>query len=292
MLTKNVALVCESSTINASELTRVAAALQKQVSRDFAPIWGVSATVSAFVDLDDVPVGYWQIVVKDNIEVTARGIHRDMDGQPFALVQFRKGWPRTASHECLEMLADPFGDRLIAGQSPKADQGRVEFLVEVCDPCAHDDFAYTVNGILVSDFYTPQYLDPVKAAGVRYSYTGAITAPRQVLHGGYLTWKEPISGNWFQEQFFSGAQPAFVPLGPNPPGNTDSLRSMIDRGTRPPEEDPATLESVSRADAVEANCRMAERAKAAALRKRIAELETAYALPRAPQPVKTPRRRS
>ena len=37
-------------------------------------------------------------------------------------------WSLTASHECLEMLADPFGNRLIAGDSPKPDQGRVQIL--------------------------------------------------------------------------------------------------------------------------------------------------------------------
>ena len=31
----------------------------------------------------------------------------------------------------------------------------------------------------MSDFYTPNYFDPVKAAGVRYSYTGAITSPHR-----------------------------------------------------------------------------------------------------------------
>lgn len=100
------------------------------------------------------------------------------------------------------MLADPFGNRLVAGQSPKEDQGRVEFLVEVCDPPEDAQFAYTSNGILVSDFLTPHYYDPVTSSGVRYSYTGAIQAPRTVLQGGYLSWHDPVSDRWFQEQFF------------------------------------------------------------------------------------------
>ena len=47
-----------------------------------------------------------------------------------------------------------------------------------------------MNGVLVSDFYTPHYFDPMKAPGVRYSFTGKITGPRVVLRGGYLSWKE------------------------------------------------------------------------------------------------------
>jgi hypothetical protein len=71
------------------------------------------------------------------------------------LVQASEGWQLTTSHEWLEMLADAFGNRLVAGQSPKEDQGRVEFLLEVCDPPEDAQFAYTSNGILVSDFLTP-----------------------------------------------------------------------------------------------------------------------------------------
>src|SRR5439155_15221952 len=130
-------------------------------------------------------------------------VHSDKDGQPFALVRFNEGWPLTTSHEIIEMLGDPFGNRLIAGQSKKSGQGRVEYLVEVCDPSESSDYAYTVNGIAVSDFYTPNYFDPVKAQGVRYSYTGALTEPRQVLPGGYLSWHDPVSDHWFQENYLS-----------------------------------------------------------------------------------------
>ena len=86
----------------------------------------------------------------------------------------------------LEMLADPFGDRTIAGRSIKSNQGRVNYLVEICDPSEAFAFSYTVDDLPMSDFYTPSFFDPVPAVGVRYSLTGAITSPRQVLKGGYL----------------------------------------------------------------------------------------------------------
>src|SRR5262249_60797197 len=84
------------------------------------------------------------------------------------------------------MLADPFGNRVVAAQSVKPGQGRVRYLVEVCDPSEDTQYGYTVNGLLVSDFYTPHFFDPVKNTAVRYSFTGAITAPRTLLRGGYL----------------------------------------------------------------------------------------------------------
>src|SRR5262249_52021088 len=136
----------------------------------------------------------------------------------------------TASHEALEMLADPFGNRLVAGDSPKADQGRVEFLVEVCDPSEAAQFGYTVNGLTLSDFYTPSYFDPVATPGVRYSYTGAIKEPRSVLRGGYLSWHDLVSDEWWQERFFDGAEPEFVNLG-KLTQKGQSLRAQIDRLT-------------------------------------------------------------
>jgi hypothetical protein len=129
MVLRQVALVSQTNAVTPSDLTKVAAALQKQVTRDFGPIWEVEATVDSFTDLKDVPIGYWPIIVRDDIDQPgAAGVHEDKDGQPFALVQYTNTWSLTTSHECLEMLADPFGKRLLAGPSLKSDQGRVEYL--------------------------------------------------------------------------------------------------------------------------------------------------------------------
>ena len=110
-----------------------------------------------FRRLEDLPIGYWPIVIMDDIhESGAAGIHLDRNGQPFALVTASDRldvWSLTCSHELIEMLVDPFGNRLVAGDSPKADQGRAQFLVEACDPSEDAQFAYTVNGVVVSDFY-------------------------------------------------------------------------------------------------------------------------------------------
>jgi hypothetical protein len=229
---RQLALVSKVSGISPSDLSRTGAALQKQASRDLAPIWEVQATVDVFPKLEDVPLGYWPIIIVEqdpDLPPDAAGIHLDKDNQPFALVMYSDGWSLTASHEALEMLVDPFGNRLIAGDSPKQDQGRVEFLVEVCDPSEAVEFAYTVNGITVSDFYTPHYFDPVQAPGVRYSYTGALPEPRQVLRGGYLTWHDLVSDEWWQEIYF-GDQPQFRNLG-RLSALGGSLRAHIDRLT-------------------------------------------------------------
>lgn len=232
-LIQNIALISESKRVSMRELAIASAALQRQVMRDLEPIWEVNATVDPFERLEDMPLGYWPMIVMDDIPYDAAGIHLDRDGQPFALITATDSndvWSLTASHECLEMLVDPFGDRLVPGDSPKSDQGRVLFLVEVADPSEAAEFAYSVNGVLVSDFYTPRFFDPVMSSGVRYSFTNAISEPRDVLRGGYLSWLDPETDHWWQEIWFAGNQSTFRDLGPLSAAN-GSIRSQIDRLT-------------------------------------------------------------
>jgi hypothetical protein len=232
MLTINLGLVSEIEGHDPSDVGRVAAALQRQVTRDFGPIWQVNATLDDFPRLEDVPVGYWPMIVVPDVRGAA-GVHLDKDGQPFALIEMSDSWSLTASHEMLEMLADPFGNRLVPGRSVRRGQGRVEYLVEVCDPSQAAEFGYTVNDILVSDFYTPRFFDPVRSAATRYSFTGAIDRPRQVLRGGYLSWHDPKGDHWWQQVWF-GARKEYRDLGVFDAAKHGSLRTFIDSQTDHP----------------------------------------------------------
>jgi hypothetical protein len=277
MLPVNLALVSEVQDHDPGDVSRVAAALQRQATRDFGPIWNVRATVDAFPRLEDVPVGYWPMIVETDINRPgAAGIHEDKNGQPFALIAMSDSWSLTASHEMLEMLADPFGKRIIPGESPKQDQGRVEFLVEVCDPCEADQFAYTVNDILVSDFYTPSYFDPTPSEGTRYSFTGALTEPRQVLRGGYLSWHDPVSNHWWQQIFFK-SRSEYRDAGPFD-AKASSFRAWIDAQTDHPGIDQGLKKSnktLKAAVAVGKQTEESASSKAAAWRKQVKALKRA-----------------
>lgn len=223
-----IALVSLTKEVPLAQLAPVSAAIQKQISRDFGPIWNVAATVDAFDKLEDVPVGYWHVLLQDELPDGAAGLHkRDDNKQPFALVALTNNWPIFMSHEVLEMLADPQGTLTRAGNSLKSDQGRVEYLVEVCDPCQASKFAYSVNSVLVSDFYTPRYFDPVKSNGVRYSFSGQVRGPREVLDGGYLSWFDPQTRHLFQLRV-DGKKVTMADKG-EIPFTVESLRAFSDR---------------------------------------------------------------
>jgi hypothetical protein len=205
MQTQHIALVPEVAGINASELARVSAALQKQILRDVCPVWQISATVDAFPHLEDVPVGYWPIILAFGELGTDEGVHCDRKGQPYALIEMSPSWSLTASHVCIEMLIDPYGNRTLVGPSPRSDQGSVEFLVDICDPCEDARYAYTVNDVLVSDFCTPEFLAQIPSGKERYSFTGAVEAPYQVLPSGRLSWYDPATNRWWQRNHSGGA---------------------------------------------------------------------------------------
>lgn len=237
-LTPHVALVSETPSVALTDVSAVAAALQKQVTRDFGPVWGINATVDSFDSLESVPVDYWPVILRDDInEPGAAGFHTDDQGQPFSLVQVDEKWPLTASHETLEMLADPFGNRTIAGSpppqapSPISEFERVIYLVEVCDPCESNQLAYPVNGVDVSDFITPHYYDPNGATGVQYSFRGSVKEPHTVREGGYVSFGNPLDNQWYQIVVGNG-DVKLRNLGEIKSTRGKSLRELVDRAVR------------------------------------------------------------
>jgi hypothetical protein len=211
----HLALVVDAPHVPRQAVAEIAAALQRQLTRDVAPIWEVYATVDAFPSLDHVPPGYWPILVGDYFPGNEpMGIHLDRSGQPFALVEASPSWSLAASHEAIEMVIDPWGNRTVPGGSPMAGQGLVEILVEICDPSGDPRWGYTVNGYLVSDFVTPNYYDPVGAPGVRYSFKGMVPGPREVLEGGYISWRDPTTEEWWQAERITRPEITIKRLGP------------------------------------------------------------------------------
>ena len=248
----HVALVPRGVKVDMSEVTQVAAALSIQIARDFTPLWGISATVAAFAKSTDVPVGYWPIYIEDpnKLPQGAGGVHLDRNNQPYALIETGEDWSLDASHECLEMLVDPSGNR--ARANPILEQAKalgyperqVQYVVEACDPVEDGQFGYQINGVLVSDFFTPQFYDPTMTSGVRYDFTGAVTGPRAVLANGYISWLDSVTDTVMQLRNFVNpatgrVEPQIINLSEQAEFQQivrqEALRPAIDRVTRHPD---------------------------------------------------------
>jgi hypothetical protein len=231
MLMHHVALVSIVPDISLAEVAIVAAAIQKQVARDLAPTWDVTATVAAYARVEDVPAGDWLVTVGADAG-RATGVHLDRDGLPYALVEPGEHWSLVASHECLEMLVNPFGDRFMKGPSLREGHGPVDYLLEICDPSQAAEHAYTIDGVLVSDFYTPAFFaGPTPAA--RYSHTDAIEAPLRILPGGYLTWHDPATDHWWLDTFLRDPKESPRDLGVVERTRSSARAMLYDLSPRP-----------------------------------------------------------
>lgn len=234
-----VGLVDKTGKLDASLVQAAAAALNIQVMRDLPQYWNIQATVRHLPDPNTIPVGVWPVFLVAKLPPDEGGVHLDNKNQPYSLVIGTPGnddWTIDASHETIEMLVDPAGNRVqtsraieIVKNGVQDTVGEFGYMVEACDPCEANQYAYSIQGIAVSDFITPHFYDPVVTSGTRYSFGGNIERPRQVLPGGYISFTNPQSDDW-EQILFLGPTPQLRNLGP---ASGASLRMFVDWKTFP-----------------------------------------------------------
>ena len=236
-----VGLVDATGKLSAERVQDVAAALNVQVMRDLPRYWNVQATVRYLPNPRAIPSGVWPVILVPSLPPGEGGFHLDQHKQPYAEViatPDSDDWSIDASHETLEMLVDPYGNRFQSSRAIEIEQGKVvdgvgeyQYLVEACDPCEANEFAYPIQGVAVSDFLTPHYYDPVATSGTNYSFTGAIERPRQLLKGGYISFVNMQKGIVQQILWVDPRKPPQLKdLGPAPPAGK-SMREWIDGET-------------------------------------------------------------
>src|SRR6516164_7038113 len=99
------ALVSETPEITARKLKKVAGAFQKQIDRDFAPIWGIGCEIVVAETIASVPEKSWPVIIKQDIGAPgAAAFHNVKKNIPYALVAKTSFWTQAASHQILEML--------------------------------------------------------------------------------------------------------------------------------------------------------------------------------------------
>ncbi|MFE3055214.1 hypothetical protein [Nocardia sp. NPDC059239] len=182
-----------STVLTDAQVSAVVPALQTQVHRDWAPVWGSDADLSFVATGAQPPAGAWWLVVSDDSDQAGALGYHDLtnEGLPMGKVFARSDidaglqWTVTASHELLEMLGDP-DINLAAYVFSSATAGRI-YAYEVADACEADQYGYAINGIQVSDFVFPAWFENFRKAGsTQFDYGNHITAPFQLLPGGYI----------------------------------------------------------------------------------------------------------
>jgi hypothetical protein len=215
-----VGLVDMTGKIDIDLVHSAALALNLQVTRDLPQFWSISATVTYLPNPKKIPAGVWPVQLVKSLPPGEGGYHTDKHKQPYSKVIASPKdptWTIDASHEILEMLVDPYGSRMQSSVAIEIVDGKIQdgtgqfgYLVEACDPCEDNSYAYTINGVAVSDFITPHFYDPMVTSGTRYSFTGAIKGPRQILPGGYISWVNTAIDEWQQLMYVDPSEPPYI----------------------------------------------------------------------------------
>lgn len=235
-----IAIIDTTGVLDGRLVAGAAAAINTQVRRDVAAVWNVRAGVRHVRNGGKVPAGAWPVWLVDRLPGGGTGgFHLDQHRRPYAKViatATDDGWTIAVSHEIIEMLVDPFGNRMCYSTSIKLKGGRIvhgssmfEYLVEACDPCEGKAYGYRIHGIAVSDFVTPEFYESVGTRGARYTFKDNIAAPRRILPGGYITWLNPTTNRWHQCHHHTGAPRPTINNIANPVG--PSVREWVDAAT-------------------------------------------------------------
>ncbi|MFI9363777.1 hypothetical protein ACIG5E_22390 [Kitasatospora sp. NPDC053057] len=206
MSTVQIEVTNESKTLSDAQVQAVVPALQTQVSRDFAPVWGIDAQLSFVASNALSDSTWWLVILDDSDQAGALGYH-DMTanylpiGKVFAATDrtYKQQWTVTASHELLEMLGDP-EINLVVFDQPNAGTGTL-YALEVCDACEADNYAYAIDGTQVSDFVHPAWFQPSRTAGdAQFDHGGQIKNPLELLPGGYIGVFNVSAGTGWSQQ--------------------------------------------------------------------------------------------
>jgi len=121
-------------------------------------------------------------------------------GKVFAASDLKAGtsWTVTASHELLEMLADPNINLTVFVQD--ANTTGTLYAYEVCDACEDDSVGYQIDNILLSDFVYPAWFEDFRTTGsTQFDRTNQIQNPLQLLPDGYIGTFNVTAGTGWQQ---------------------------------------------------------------------------------------------
>lgn len=201
-----VAVINASTMVTDDEVQSAMQALQTQVSKHFAPAWGINAELKFCSSETTPPQDSWWLVILDNTDQAAELGYYDLTsqglplGKVFAAIDKQEGyqWTVTASHVLLETLADP-GINLAACVQRSANE-MVFYAYDICDPCQSEDYSYTIGNIRVSNFVLPTWFEPFQhTSQVKFDHENKIRKPFGLLPDGYICVLDARSGTgWHQ----------------------------------------------------------------------------------------------
>jgi hypothetical protein len=190
-----ICIINKSKVVSDADVKRVIPALQKQITRDFEPVWGWGAHL-----VFDARRYNMKVIIKDTAGKGGYLGYHIKDGKPITYlfakddIDYSGEYTTTLSHELLEMIVDPgvnlyaIGKCRVGGRSKRGLFG-----LEVCDPVEAN--SYQIHGVKVADWVVPEWFEPEHEKGqMKMDYLGVIDAPFMLAEGGYAD--VLVAGRW------------------------------------------------------------------------------------------------
>ena len=193
----------EKEPIPPERLAKVLAALETQLERDFAPVWGVAAELSLVPEGELPPEDAWWLTLHDDSDRAGDLGYHDLTsaglplGKAFVATAEENGmpWSVVLSHELLEMLIDPYINLAAVIREGGVPSGML-YGYEICDPVRSD--TYRIGGVAVSNFVYPTWFETDRPQrGTRFDHLERVGAPLKLRPGGYaITSDMKRKGGW------------------------------------------------------------------------------------------------
>lgn len=209
------------SALSDAEIQQGIRAVNRQIAEDFAPHWGLGATLR----LDGSGKGATLQAMRGDAVIhlhdRTAGFHFEtVRGVPYGVVFTRLHeeapahkawlwWTVILSHEALELLADPFNNLLAKGPHPEDPRREVFHYREVCDPVQMQ--TYQIDGVSVSNFVLPRYYNANAPAGAHNDFLGTGLKAFGWNQYGYIGFWDPRLGRYGRYQVWPRYRPSEAP---------------------------------------------------------------------------------
>jgi hypothetical protein len=194
-----IAVINKSTTISDADVRKMIPAFSSQWNKDLCSVWSVEDAMFTFTAKNKASArGSWWVVFLDDSDQAQALAYHDLtnEGLPIAKVFMKRiladksSVSIGATHEICEMAVDPWLN------SAYQDQHGTFWAGEVCDPVEGEEYGYQIDGILVTDFVTPNWFGHAHSKGP-IDFRRKAHAAFEVLPDGFAQKYDPNKG-WHQ----------------------------------------------------------------------------------------------
>jgi hypothetical protein len=198
--------VVNASSESDADVSAWAMACKKQADLHISAYWAYTVDVDFVAKGQTIPeADFYCGILNNSDQAGTLGWHDYVQGKPvikiFCAEARKYNIPPSSviSHEFAETIGDEDCSTTVRGFDEAGKP--CMYFRENADPVEDDQFGYQIDGVVVSDFITPQWF--VKDGSQPLDYMKKCSKPYQILQGGYMLVSYDNGATWNEIDKFS-----------------------------------------------------------------------------------------